>query len=247
MRIPELKARRRGAGRRGFTLVELLTVIAIIAILAALLMPVLATARENARQGSCMTNMQHLIQGLKMYKDDWRVYPDALYGIQYANVPFQTRLYPEYVKDRNAFNCPNSWIKTAASDPGPLVGALNPSTGMRTDQLPRPYQLPAWSSYDVQFRPNQQSGTPELHYTLKWTGGASGISDNPRQLIYRDPPDNTVVTWCLYHSQMDAQGNPRPDGMVLVGFLNGRVQKIPASQVPAWGANTGPWLTNPKP
>ena len=43
---------------RGFTLIELLVVIAIIAILAAILFPVFARARENARRASCQSNMK---------------------------------------------------------------------------------------------------------------------------------------------------------------------------------------------
>jgi prepilin-type N-terminal cleavage/methylation domain-containing protein len=47
------------AKRGGFTLIELLVVIAIIAILAAILFPVFARARENARRASCSSNLKH--------------------------------------------------------------------------------------------------------------------------------------------------------------------------------------------
>ena len=45
-------------GRSAFTLIELLVVIAIIAILAAILFPVFARARENARRSSCQSNLK---------------------------------------------------------------------------------------------------------------------------------------------------------------------------------------------
>jgi prepilin-type N-terminal cleavage/methylation domain-containing protein len=48
----------RGEVRKGFTLIELLVVIAIIAILAAILFPVFARARENARRASCQSNLK---------------------------------------------------------------------------------------------------------------------------------------------------------------------------------------------
>ncbi len=61
------------AGRRGgFTLIELLVVIAIIAILAALLIPVLATAKEKGRRASCMSNLHQIALGLRMYANDNR-------------------------------------------------------------------------------------------------------------------------------------------------------------------------------
>jgi prepilin-type N-terminal cleavage/methylation domain-containing protein len=47
-------------GRSGFTLVELLVVIAIIAILAALLLPVLAAAKEKGRRAQCINNLKQL-------------------------------------------------------------------------------------------------------------------------------------------------------------------------------------------
>ena len=53
--------------RRGFTLIELLVVIAIIAILAAILFPVFARARENARKTTCMSNCKQMGNALMMY------------------------------------------------------------------------------------------------------------------------------------------------------------------------------------
>ena len=53
-----------------FTLIELLLVITIIAILAALLMPALAKAKENAKLVVCRSNMKQLAAGLILYISD---------------------------------------------------------------------------------------------------------------------------------------------------------------------------------
>ena len=57
--------------KRGFTLIELLVVIAIIAILAAILFPVFARARENARRSSCQSNLKQLGLAFAQYTQDY--------------------------------------------------------------------------------------------------------------------------------------------------------------------------------
>jgi prepilin-type N-terminal cleavage/methylation domain-containing protein/prepilin-type processing-associated H-X9-DG protein len=56
--------------RRGFTLVELLVVVAIVALLLGILLPALARARATAKQTACQHQMRQLGQALQMYADD---------------------------------------------------------------------------------------------------------------------------------------------------------------------------------
>jgi prepilin-type N-terminal cleavage/methylation domain-containing protein len=240
--------------RRGFTLIELLTVIAIIALLAAILFPVMAAVRANVAKGQCTSNLHHIVQAAQMYKDDWKVYPDALYGVSYDGVTLQTRLFPEYVKSAATFTCPAHPQQYKGQTT--LINPLDPRNGAAATEpynvagAPKVYYA-AFDSYDMQFRPNLPTpGSPVRNYNRKWSTAGSGLGDDPRQLVYRTPPDSTVVAWCLYHSNMDSTGKPAKNTLALVAFLDGRVQTIPAEKMWDWSVAPPtplPWQVPPKP
>jgi prepilin-type N-terminal cleavage/methylation domain-containing protein/prepilin-type processing-associated H-X9-DG protein len=69
---------------KAFTLIELLVVIVVISILAAILFPVFARARENARKAACMSNLKQIGLAVAMYSQDYdETYPIA----QFATSP----------------------------------------------------------------------------------------------------------------------------------------------------------------
>jgi prepilin-type N-terminal cleavage/methylation domain-containing protein len=57
---------------RGFTLTELLVVMGIIAVLAALLLPVLSNAKSKAKQTTCLNNLKQINLAVRMYADDFK-------------------------------------------------------------------------------------------------------------------------------------------------------------------------------
>jgi prepilin-type N-terminal cleavage/methylation domain-containing protein len=56
--------------RRGFTLVEMVVVIAVVGVLAALLFPVLSKGKAKAKRTACMNNLRQINVGVRMYSDD---------------------------------------------------------------------------------------------------------------------------------------------------------------------------------
>lgn len=90
--------RDRTRGRKtGFTLIELLVVIAIIAILAAILFPVFARARENARRSSCMSNLKQIGLGAMQYLQDFdERYPQNIVGRKQVAASYTVRTDTSY-------------------------------------------------------------------------------------------------------------------------------------------------------
>ncbi len=145
--------------RQGFTLIELLVVIAIIAILAAILFPVFARARENARKSNCQSNLKQLGTGFAMYVQDYDEKWPSMWrdeGSIYHLPPQQPAantthyftaaeaIYP-YVKNTGVFLCPSAQtpipigynaFPTAYNYPGGTncIGSANPSNA-QIDQV----------------------------------------------------------------------------------------------------------------
>ena len=163
-----------------FTLIERLVVIAIIAILASLLFPAIARAKDKGKTTSCASNERQLIMALTMYEQDQRFYPATWPApIWYMQLqPYLGRSATN--KGEGVFVCPSSYQKQSGNKGGRVGGYLG------------------WLAY-------AQNGMINNGMT---TMSSSSIADPEGTLMYADTdgwdaglyPDGSPGNVCYRHS-----------------------------------------------
>jgi prepilin-type processing-associated H-X9-DG protein len=95
--------------RPAFTFVELCVSVAIITILAAILFPVFARARQKARQATCASNLEQIGLAMRLYAEDhYGAFPPGDNDLE--------PLCPRYLPDPGVLLCPTLWLDRARSE-----------------------------------------------------------------------------------------------------------------------------------
>ncbi len=196
---------------KGFTLIELLVVIAIIAILAAILFPVFAKARENARKSNCQSNLKQMALGTLQYAQDYdERFPIRWYSFD-ATYDAHVMILP-YLKNTGIFRCPSyssdqtlatlGTIKSSYTSPGgsPLYPSGDPLYSMAGNAaLMDGYT--AWPMASV----NQPSNTVmwlemKLNYHVDWdNAGRTGYEAYSQNPSYQVHSEGNVYAFCDGH------------------------------------------------
>lgn len=189
-------ARRAGAGCAAFTLTELLAVLAIVSVLAALLLVVLGRVRASARDSACLSNLRAVHQALNLHANDHRGrWPEPqTHGSAARFVPVRwvgadgvTRngALDPYVDDAEAMKCPavaanglmnagelQYWYGTQAVSPDPRQTERAGSND--------PFPSLAWCMWPNVARIEGRGGV--LHHggtTMHVLGWAGGVAARP--------------------------------------------------------------------
>jgi prepilin-type N-terminal cleavage/methylation domain-containing protein len=133
------------SNEKGFSLLELLVVIAVLAILAALLFPALAKAKVSTKEAVCVNNLKQINYGVRMYADDsgdrlplvgiprvgadgdgvWRTYRHLVQS--YVGIKG-----PATEHDK-IFTCPSDTFSVGFDDHGPVRGGPAHASGTAPD------------------------------------------------------------------------------------------------------------------
>jgi prepilin-type processing-associated H-X9-DG protein len=233
----------------------LLVVIAIIAILAAMLLPALSQAKEKARAAQCANNQRQIMLATKVYLDDhagvmiplwvqqgapgWATwtYDSNSFVIQYPPYlwwPDKFRL-DHYANAQNLFSCP-SLVRPATDSHGGSVSAVNP-LGIGMNYPEYGWLASAGAVPFLIFSTSKENEVVNPSQSIVFADAAEVSNpDEPDADNWEEVP----ATGCAYfrvpsdyasYPNGDSRSVPRHNGLVNVTFFDGHVQKLHNSAI----------------
>lgn len=198
--------------RKGFTLVELLVVIGIIALLISVLLPSLNKARSAAVRATCQSNMQQLGQLWHMYANDYKgAFPDAAqgYGTWELITDWQKEDFKTRYKMRNGkvFYCPAFMGFTGGASPDEDWDRNSGSSASGTTWVI------GYSIYASSLNAKLWNDSLKNNLAPPYRANERALADRPLLIditLKYGPPYTPAITWA-YSSHFDSRVN-KPQG-----------------------------------
>jgi prepilin-type N-terminal cleavage/methylation domain-containing protein/prepilin-type processing-associated H-X9-DG protein len=193
--------------RRAFTLVEILVVVAILAILAAMLFPAFSRSRENARRASCQSNLKQIYLAHYQYKEDADgVFAPAAYRNAGGERVIWTQLFQPYLKSEAVFRCPSD------------ADSVRQSFGLNTLAFADVENLPPQSS-GIHLGVLRFDATSE--FIMACESGTSDDLETPVPDSWKIVPPSLPLQF-----EGDARPSARHFGRANVLFLDGHIKSL---------------------
>ncbi len=216
---------KRAAASRGFTLVELMVVVAIIGLLMAMLLPAVQLARESGRRGACINNLRQVGLAIHMYHDAHEAFPPGgispgpccsvesytCWTIQLLPFIEQKDLYNQYDQNQTNESVANKAVRET------FIGVYSCPSDIMRDVPGVPGSGPAFDksagSRKVMYMPGSYRGVG---------GKIAGAFDNRFRPSWDNNPSHTQLPrrWRGVFHVVDGNLRPETFGAVTDGLSN---------------------------
>ncbi len=237
--------------RHGFTLIEVLVVVAIIALLISILLPSLSRARRQARTVQCQAHLHQIGLGLFMYAEQHKgktlsVWPNRYRGAPYLWDYSYHSMLPRFVgNSKQVYFCPDRPKQSHVTKAGAGYGTVPDIATTYAYNESGWSQSPGFEGYLCDGRPLPSIDRP---YDKIWVGDASNIAPERDgwQLGYSidgfwgpNPPPYQRLTWkniynapgCLFHSLVEPVRHGKGNNCL---FYDGRVEVMVETRGRNW-------------
>jgi prepilin-type N-terminal cleavage/methylation domain-containing protein/prepilin-type processing-associated H-X9-DG protein len=227
-----------------FTIIELLVCVAIVAVLAALLFPVFAQAREAARKVSCTSNLRQLGIAHTLYAQDYdQTLAPTFTGtnggtrLDGKSVRWMTLVFP-YVRNRAVYSCPNSRLKYEPPSPKKPVSFDDGAYGInaayahaRSNKTGQSLRYPTGLPLAAIPLPTETVALTDGGGYSEFVWGDTTGSTSPRLFLHSKPPLLGSEHLTNNGQRLTFAINGRHNGGAVFAFCDGHSKWLPLTQV----------------